>query len=81
MAAALTPGEDEPEHSEEQQGPRESPEEPQEQAEEEEEDDEEREQRAQALRALLLARSRKSHSVEDAGTDGGSILDSVLRRF
>ncbi|XP_032405525.1 protein timeless homolog [Xiphophorus hellerii] len=67
VAAALTPGEDEPEHSEEQQGPRESPEEPQEQAEEEEEDDEEREQRAQALRALLLARSRKSHSVEDAG--------------
>ncbi|XP_014861898.1 PREDICTED: protein timeless homolog isoform X2 [Poecilia mexicana] len=68
-AAALTPAEDEPEHSEEQQGPRESPEEPQDRAEEEEEEDEEvsSEQRAQALRALLLARSRKSHSAEDAG--------------
>ncbi|XP_054882313.1 protein timeless homolog [Poeciliopsis prolifica] len=63
VAAALTPGEDEPEHSEEQQGPREGPQE------EEEEDDEEvsSEQRIQALRALLLARSRKSHSAEDAG--------------
>uniref|UniRef100_A0A3P9PI13 Timeless circadian clock n=1 Tax=Poecilia reticulata TaxID=8081 RepID=A0A3P9PI13_POERE len=78
-AAALTPAEGEPEHSEEQQGPRESLEEPHDRAEGEEEEDEEvsSEQRAQALRALLLARSRKSHSAEDAGTDGGVILDSV----
>ncbi|XP_007540794.1 protein timeless homolog isoform X1 [Poecilia formosa] len=81
-AAALTPAEDEPEHSEEQQGPRESPEEPQDRAEEEEEEDEEvsSEQRAQALRALLLARSRKSHSAEDADSAAAGEANSLTER-
>uniref|UniRef100_A0A3Q2C843 Timeless circadian clock n=1 Tax=Cyprinodon variegatus TaxID=28743 RepID=A0A3Q2C843_CYPVA len=68
-AAALTPGNDEPENPTEQQEPRDSAGDPQEQ---EEEDDEgvSSEQRAQALRALLLARNKKSHTAVDKGRDG-----------
>lgn len=87
-AAALTPGEEEPEHCEEQQGSRDPTEEPHEQTveeqEEEEDEDVSSEQRAQALRALLLARNRKSHTAVDAGpmsdTASGDDANSPIKR-
>uniref|UniRef100_A0A3Q2P483 Timeless circadian clock n=1 Tax=Fundulus heteroclitus TaxID=8078 RepID=A0A3Q2P483_FUNHE len=94
-AAALTSGQDGAENREEQQGSRDSTEETPTQAEkkkEEEEEEEEEEgsteQRAQSLRALLLARSRKSHPAVDAdpmsdvnGDDPSSVIERSLEKM
>ncbi|XP_017271464.1 protein timeless homolog [Kryptolebias marmoratus] len=59
-AAALTPGENQAENSEEREGPGNPTDEPQ----EEEEEEAPSEQRTQALRALLLARNKKLRAAE-----------------